>query len=106
VQGDYLYMVNDMTSIATCLEAKTGKSVWQGRLGAAAREGFSASPVAVDNKIFFTNDEGETFVLAAGPEFRQLRVNRLNEMTLATPALVDRKWYFRTAEHLLAIGAK
>ncbi|MCW5976837.1 MAG: PQQ-binding-like beta-propeller repeat protein [Bryobacteraceae bacterium] len=104
VHGDYLYLVNDMTSIATCLEATTGKTVWQGRLGEAAREGFSASPVAVEGKVFFTNDEGETFVLAAGPEFNLLRVNRLNEQTLATPALVDGKWYFRTASHLIAIG--
>src|SRR5712692_924729 len=102
--GDYLYLVNDMTSIATCLEANTGKPVWQGRLGEAMREGFSASPLVVDGKIFFTNDEGETFVIAAGREFNLLRVNRLNEQTLATPALVDGKWYFRTAAHLIAIG--
>ena len=106
VYGDYLYLVNDMTSIATCLEAKTGKPVWQGRLGEAAREGFSASPIAVDGKIYFTNDLGETFVLAAGPEFKLLRVNRLNEQTLATPALVDGTWFFRTATQLIAIGRK
>jgi outer membrane protein assembly factor BamB len=104
VYGDYLYLINDMSSIATCLEAKTGKPVWQGRLGEAVREGFSASPVAVAGKIFFTNDNGDTFVLGAGREFNLLRVNRLNEQTLATPALVDGKWYFRTAEHLIAIG--
>jgi outer membrane protein assembly factor BamB len=104
VYGDHLYLVNDMTSIATCLDARTGKTVWQGRLGAEARESFSASPLAVDGKIFVTNDQGETFVLAPGREFRLLRVNRLNEQTLATPALVDGKWYFRTAGDLWAIG--
>jgi outer membrane protein assembly factor BamB len=104
VYGDYLYLVNDMTAIATCLEARTGKPVWQSRLGEAKREGFSASPVAVDGKIFITNDDGETFVIAAGPKFELLRVNRLNDQTLATPALVDSQWYFRTAAHLVAIG--
>lgn len=104
VHGDYLYLVNDMASIATCLEAKTGKLMWQDRLGEARREGFSASPIAVDGKVFFTNDEGETYVLAAGPEFKLLRVNRLGEQTLATPALVEGTWYFRTASHLVAIG--
>jgi len=102
--GDFLYLVNDMTSIATCLEALTGKTVWQGRLGQAAREGFSASPVAADGKVFFTNDEGETFVVASGPKFELLRTNRLNAGTLASPALVDGKWYFRTDRELLAIG--
>ena len=102
--GDYLYLVNDMTSIATSLEATTGKVMWQGRLGQAAREGFSASPVAADGKIFFTNDEGETFVVGSGTTFELLHVNRLNAGVLASPALVDGKWYFRTDRELLAIG--
>lgn len=102
--GDYLYMVNDMSSIVTCLDATTGKLVWQGRLGVATREGFSASPVAADGKLFFTNDEGETFVLRAGPTFELLHVNRIGERTLASPALVDGRWYIRTDRHLYAIG--
>ena len=102
--GDYLYIVNDMASIATSFEATTGKLMWQGRLGVATREGFSASPVGVDGKVFFTNDEGETFVLKAGPTFELLHVNKLNAQVLASPALVDRKWYFRTDRELLAIG--
>ena len=77
--GEHLYMVNDMQSIVTSFEATTGKLMWQGRLGVARREGFSASPVAVDGKIFFTNDEGETFVLKAGPTFELLRTNRIGE---------------------------
>jgi hypothetical protein len=58
----------------------------------------------VDGKVFFTNDEGETFVLEAGREFKLLRVNRLNAQVLASPALVDGRWYFRTGRELLAIG--
>src|SRR6185436_14268651 len=95
--GDYLYLVNDMTGIATCYAAKTGKLIWQDRLTETRRESFSASPVGVDEKVFFTSDDGETFVLKAGPEFKLLRVNCLNEQTLASPALVDGRWYFRTS---------
>jgi outer membrane protein assembly factor BamB len=102
--GEYLFLVNDMTSIATCLDAATGALVWQGRLGAAARESFSASPVAADGKVFFTNDDGETFVVRAGPRFELLHVNRLNARVLASPALVDGIWYFRTERELVAIG--
>jgi len=103
--GEHLYMVNDMQSIVTSFEATTGKVMWQNRLGASRREGFSASPVAVDGKVFFTNDEGETFVLKAGPTFELLRTNRIGEGTLATPALVDGKWYIRTERNLFAIGS-
>jgi outer membrane protein assembly factor BamB len=99
-----LYLVNDMTSIATCLEATTGNVVWQGRLGEARRESFSASLVGVDGKVFFTNDSGETFVVRAGKEFELIRVNRLGARTLASPAGVDGRWYFRTEKHLVAIG--
>ncbi|HXV61831.1 MAG TPA: PQQ-binding-like beta-propeller repeat protein [Vicinamibacteria bacterium] len=104
IVGDYLYMVNDMVSVVTGYEAKTGKVVFQGRLGLAEKESFSASPVTVDGKIFFTNDKGETFVLEAGPEFRLLHVNRLGARTLASPAPVEGQWYFRTEKELIAIG--
>jgi outer membrane protein assembly factor BamB len=104
--GEYLYMVNDMASVVTNLEARTGRAMWQGRLGVARREGFSASPVALDGKVFFTNDDGETFVLRAGPTFDLLHVNNIGERTLASPALVDGRWYIRTEGHLFAIGRK
>ena len=102
--GEQLYLVNDMASIATSLNARTGETMWQGRLGVARREGFSASPVAVDGKVFFTNDAGETFVLRAGPTFELLHTNRIGEGTLASPALVDGQWYIRTERNLFAIG--
>jgi outer membrane protein assembly factor BamB len=104
VQGDYLYTINDMASIVSCHNARTGEIVGQLRLGEARREGFSASPVAVEGKVYFTNDDGETFVLNAAPDFKLLHVNRLGAPMLASPALVDRRWYFRTAGHLLCVG--
>jgi outer membrane protein assembly factor BamB len=104
IVGEVLYLVNDMQSIVTAYEAKTGTLLFQGRLGEARREGFSASPVSVNGKVFFTNDDGETFVLEAGREFKLLQVNRLGEPAYASPALVDGRWYFRTASSLVAIG--
>jgi len=102
---DQLYTLNDMQSIVTSFEATTGEVRFQGRLGNSPKEGFSASPVTVDGKIFFTNDEGETFVVKAGPEFELLHVNRLGAQTLASPALVEGRWYFRTANALICIGS-
>jgi outer membrane protein assembly factor BamB len=102
--GEHLYLVNDMQAVVTAFHAASGKSLWQGRLGLPRREGFSASPVAVDGTVFFTNDEGETFVLRAGARFDLLHVNSIGERTLASPALVDGRWYIRTDRHLYAIG--
>ena len=103
VVGDLLYLINDMQSILTVYEAATGKLVYQDRLGTAVREGFSASPVHVNGKIFLTNDDGQTFVVEAGRTFKLLHVNELGEQTLASPALVDGTWYWRTASTLRAI---
>ena len=71
---------------------------------ALVKEGFSVSPVAVGDKLFFTNDEGQTFVVQAGATFKLLRTNELKARVLASPALVDGIWYWRTDKELLAIG--
>ena len=93
-----------MASIVTCFEATTGQLMWQERLGRPRREGFSASPIAVDGKLFLTNDDGKTFVLKAGPKFELFHINDIGTRTLASPALVDGRWYVRTERELLAIG--
>jgi len=104
IHGDLLYLVNDMQSVLTVYEAKTGAVVYQNRLGEPTREGFSSSPVAVGDRLFFTNDEGQTFVVAAGRAFKLLRTNTLRGPVLASPALVDGVWYWRTSSELVAIG--
>jgi hypothetical protein len=53
--------------------------------------------------VFFTNDDGQTFVVQAGREFKLLHVNELGARTLASPALVDGTWYWRTADSLYAV---
>jgi outer membrane protein assembly factor BamB len=95
-----------------CFQRSDGKLLWQTAVPAAPAEKLyqknsyaSASPVAVGGKIFFTNDEGDTFVLNPAPDFKLLHINRLGERTLASSALVDGMWYFRTQDHLICIGA-
>ena len=104
VYGDYLYTVNDMSSVITCFEASTGAVMWQERLGSPTREGFSASPIGVDDKVFVTSDEGLTFVLRAGADFELIGINDIGARTLSSPALVDQHWYIRTEHGLVAIG--
>ncbi len=104
IHGDLLYQINDMQSILTVFHARTGELAYQERLGVAMKEGFSASPVAVGNLLYFTNDDGQTFVVEAGPTFKLRRVNELNARVLASPALVGGMWYWRTEAELLALG--
>ncbi|MBM3494040.1 MAG: hypothetical protein FJX72_06935 [Armatimonadetes bacterium] len=95
----YVYTVSD-TSLAVCLEAATGKIVWEQRLGG----GFSASPVYADSKVYFLSDQGDTTVVAVGPTFKQVAKNSLSERCQASPAISGGRIYIRSEGSLFCIG--
>ena len=74
--------------------------MWVERLGGNSW----GSLVYADDKLWVTNLEGETFVLAAKPEFAILSRNKLNERTLASIAAADGQIFIRTYQHLWCIG--
>ena len=84
---------------------RTGEEVYRERL-AGVGNGFSASPVAADGKIYLSNEDGEITVVSAGPAFRQLSTNAMGELLMATPALSDGVMYVRTARSVFAIGQR
>ena len=67
-------------------DLKTGAEIYRQRLSTVGN-GFSASPVAADGKIYLSNEDGDIIVVAAGPEFKQIAVNSMGELLMATPAL-------------------
>ena len=97
--GDHVYVIND-TGTAQCIEAKTGKILWTERVGA----GSWGSMVLSQGKLYNTNLDGETVVLAAKPEFEVLARNPLKERTLASIAVSDGRLYIRTYKNLWCIG--
>jgi outer membrane protein assembly factor BamB len=99
--GDLLYMVSDK-GIATCLEVKTGKQLWQERLGGS----FAASPLYAADHIYLADEDGQTHVLAAGPTFRSVAVNHLDAGCMASPAAVGDALYLRTKTHLYCIAGQ
>jgi outer membrane protein assembly factor BamB len=103
VYGEYLYVCRDNGALS-CFKAKTGELMYRERLGSGGG-GFSASPVAADGKLYFTSEEGQVYVVRAGPKFEVLATNELGEITMATPAISEGRLYFRTRSHLLAVGA-
>lgn len=62
----YLYLMSD-SSVLTCLDAKTGDLKYAERLPDSA--GMISSLAAFDGKILLTTQEGDTYVIKAGPEF-------------------------------------
>jgi outer membrane protein assembly factor BamB len=97
--GGRLYVVTD-TGVVSCLEAATGRQVWQGRLPGA----YTASPVLAGGVLFVTSEAGKTHVLKAGPRFEVLGTNDLGDAILATPAVAGGRVFLRTSRHLYCLG--
>jgi outer membrane protein assembly factor BamB len=100
--GDYYYTLFD-TSFLACNDARTGKEVYPKTRISADSTGFTASPWAYNGKIFALSEDGDTFVIEPGPQFKIIGRNSLNEMTLATPAVANGSLVVRTASKLYRI---
>ncbi len=97
----YLYCCVN-AGILACYEARTGKLMYRERLGGT--NGYTASPVAADGRLYFTGEDGKVQVVQAGPAYKLLTVSDLGEMCLATPAICDGRIIYRTEKHVVGIG--
>ena len=105
VYGDYFYNCRD-NGVLACFEAKTGRLVFQARLGSGFG-GFTGSPVASGGKIYYVSEVGDVVVIKAGtPELKILAKNPLGDICLSTPAISDGELFFRTRTQLIAISDK
>jgi len=99
--NEYLYLITDAGAI-TCLEAATGKVIYQARIPMAAS--FTASPVAFEGKIMFVSEDGDSFLLKAGPVPEILNANGLGEPVYASPAIVAGRILIRGQSNLYCIA--
>lgn len=100
--GDYVYLLTD-SGVVTCVDAETGDIKYEGgRPPVSAR--FMGSPVAFGGFIAMTSEEGETFMLRAGPKHEILRTNTVDEPVYSSPAIANGRIYIRGEKHLFAIA--
>ena len=104
IYGDYLYSCH-VDGILSCYEASAGKLIYKERLGTGG-EGFTASPVASEGKLYFTSEQGSVFVVKPGPDFTVLATNQMSEVCMATPAISGGTIFFRTQGHVVAVGGR
>jgi outer membrane protein assembly factor BamB len=97
----YIFAVNDK-GLALCYQAQTGKPVWDKHLA----NGFSASPILIDGKIYAVSEDGEVFVFPAAGSYKQLAKNSIGEKVIATPAVANNRLFIRGQHHLFCIGQK
>jgi len=101
--GDYLYLTTDR-GILTCLDAKTGEVKYEGgRIPIPAT--FTASPVAFEGKILMTSEDGDTFMIKAGPKHEVISTNSVGEPVYASPAIADGRIFIRGEKNLYCIGS-
>ena len=66
--------------------------------------GFSGSPVASDGKLYLPSEDGDIFIVKAGPKFELLGKNSLGQLLMATPAISGGMMFVRAEKDLFAIG--
>jgi outer membrane protein assembly factor BamB len=96
--GDYLFAIDD-NGVATCWEAKSGRTLWNERVGG----NYSASPLAGAGRIYFFSEEGKITVVDAGPEYKVLAENHLDDGFMSSPAVTGHALILRTRTHLYRI---
>ncbi len=104
VYGDLLYNVK-VNGVLSCYDARSGSRRYQERLGGGST-GFSASPVAGDGKLYIASEDGDIYVVKAGPKFELIAKNAMGDICMATPAISRGVIFVRTFSHVVAIGQK
>ncbi len=103
VYQGYLYIAG-YNGVFACYNAISGEKIYEQRLGPGGF--FSSSPVAGDGKIYAISEDGEAYVIKAGPKFELISSVSLGEVCMATPALSQGMIIIRTLTQLVGIGAK
>ena len=101
IYGDLMYTVAD-NGVLTAYDAKTGTMTYQQRLPSS----FSASPVAADGKLYLSSEDGDVFVVRAGPKYELLATNVMGQPLMATPAISDGLLILRTKDFVYAVGER
>ena len=101
VYGDTYYSLLDR-GFFEAYDATTGEPVY-GRQRIRVGASFTSSPWAYNGKVFALSEQGDTYVMRAGPEFEVLGVNSLNEMAMASPAIVGDRLLIRTRSKVYSI---
>ena len=103
VYGDYFYGLYTQ-GFLTVHDARTGAEVYGRVRIARGTGGFTSSPWAYNGKIFAMSEDGDTYVIQAGPDYTLLGKNSLGEMVNATPAVLRGSLIIRTVSSLWRIG--
>jgi len=98
---DMLFVVHHNGRLVV-YDAATGNPIHKSRFSQGGV--FTASPIAVNEKLYAPTEEGLIYVLEANPSFEELSVNEMDEPVMATPAVSEGILFVRTPSHLTAVA--
>ncbi len=100
-RGKLVFLWADQ-GLVSCLEAATGKKLWQQRVDGK----YYGSPIRVRDRLYCISREGQVVVIAAADKFQLLGQTKLGEPSQSTPAVSGGVLFLRTQSQLLAVGKK
>jgi outer membrane protein assembly factor BamB len=103
IYGEHLYVLQ-INGVLAAYDVRSGERVYQERVAGGAS--FSASPVAGDGKIYLASEDGDIFVVKAGPQYELLATNAIGQVIMATPAISSGMLIVRGLKDVIAIGRK
>ena len=102
---DGILYICSSTGILAAYRAETGERIYRERIGGVPNS-FSASAVAADGKLYYASEDGDVFVVKAGPQYELLATNPMGEVLMATPAISPGMLVIRMQRHIVGVGGK
>ena len=103
IYGGHLYILA-INGVLAAYDVRTGQRIYQERVEGGLS--FSASPVAADGKLYLASEDGDIFVVKAGPKYELLAKNAMGQVIMATPAISNGAIIVRGLKDVFAVGVR
>ncbi len=102
VSGDEVYILRDKGQVV-CLDSKTGKTKWSGRMP-KHRAKYYSSPLVAGGNMYAAREDGVVVVARLGADFKVLSENDMGERMIASPVPVAGRLLLRGDKALYCIA--
>ncbi|MDO9578968.1 MAG: PQQ-binding-like beta-propeller repeat protein [Bacteroidales bacterium] len=99
IKDGLIYTVNTR-NIMMCIDASTGEEIWSTHV----RSNYDASPIYVNDNIWFFSVKGEVLIIKAGRKYEAVAQNQMDSGIWATPAVLRNSVILRTQKYLYRIA--
>ena len=100
--GDEVYILRDKGQVV-CLDSKTGKTKWSGRMP-KHRAKYYSSPLVAGGNMYAAREDGVVVVARLGADFKVLSENDMGERMIASPVPVAGRLLLRGDKALYCIA--